>query len=374
MEKKINIVCLDNPFPANYGGAIDIMGSIEAFAAQGYDIILHVFYSDRKKRGNLEKLCKSVIFYKRSFSILKLFGSTPFILQSRSSNLLLKNLKKNNYPILFHGLHTTYWLAKGKLKNRITLVRAHNCECDYYNKLAKAERNIFKKIYLNREANKLKEAEMDLSKASAILCICKKDIDYFRTFNLNTYYIPAFLPPQEVSYNKNQVPYILYHGNLRVSENVFAVRWLAEWVFPKVNFPIVVAGKSPRPVLKSLLKKQPQVSIISNPSKNELDKLIKEASICLLPTFQDTGIKLKLLISLYHGNHCLVTPDMISGTELHPYVRVCRDANTMVQYINRLVNTPLPEEQFNDRIAFLNQSFNGKESVNKITEILEKLS
>jgi len=82
MTKFINIVCLDNPFPADYGGALDMMGSIEAFKKAGYNIILHIYFNNRRKKGNLAQLADEVYFYKRSFSPFNLFSKIPFIIKT----------------------------------------------------------------------------------------------------------------------------------------------------------------------------------------------------------------------------------------------------------------------------------------------------
>ena len=61
----LNIVSLDNPFPPNYGGAIDIYFKIKALSDLGCKIYLHCYYSERKPSSHLEQLCESVNYYPR---------------------------------------------------------------------------------------------------------------------------------------------------------------------------------------------------------------------------------------------------------------------------------------------------------------------
>ena len=83
---KLNIVSLDNPFPPNYGGAIDIFYKLKSLSDQGYKIYLHCFYSNRKPRPELESCCKQVYYYQRKSIIKSMFSlKIPFVVSSRYS-------------------------------------------------------------------------------------------------------------------------------------------------------------------------------------------------------------------------------------------------------------------------------------------------
>ncbi|MBN2519317.1 MAG: hypothetical protein JXB17_02335, partial [Bacteroidales bacterium] len=56
-------------------------------------------------------------------------------MQSRKNSELLNNLLQDNYPVLFEGFHTTYYLNNYKIKGRKSFVRAHNIEHEYYKNL-----------------------------------------------------------------------------------------------------------------------------------------------------------------------------------------------------------------------------------------------
>ena len=65
---------------------------------------------------------------------------------------LLKNLLENDYPILFDGLHTCYYINHPQLQGRMKIYRESNIEHDYYRHLAKAETNLIKKYFFLVEA------------------------------------------------------------------------------------------------------------------------------------------------------------------------------------------------------------------------------
>ena len=70
----------------------------------------------------------------------------------------------------------------------------------------------------------------------------------------------------------------------------------------------------------------PNIRVEANPDKHRMEELIREAQINTLITFQDTGLKLKLLNSLFAGRHILVNPLMLAGSGLEPY---CAQAGKM---------------------------------------------
>ena len=74
-----------------------------------------------------------------------------------------------------------------------------------------------------------------------------------------------------------------------------------------------------------------------------MEELIREAQINTLITFQDTGLKLKLLNSLFAGRHILVNPLMLAGSGLEPYcarVSDLTDKESVVEPLCLIANTP----------------------------------
>jgi hypothetical protein len=170
------------PFPADYGGVIDVFYKLKQLHANGVEIIFHVFENGRGKHPELEKYCSKVYYYKRNSNWLLLFNRLPFIVESRKNKLLFETLMQNNYPILFEGLHTTYYAQQLKKMGRSVYLRNHNIESDYYNELSKVEKNSIKKWYLKWESKKLLKYEKQLSFFDHIFCISKKDTLQFESY------------------------------------------------------------------------------------------------------------------------------------------------------------------------------------------------
>ncbi|HQO50135.1 MAG TPA: glycosyltransferase family 1 protein, partial [Bacteroidales bacterium] len=105
-ERHLHIVSFDVPWPANYGGVIDVFYKLRALALKGIKIHLHAFEYGREQAAELEKYCVSVNYYKRDLSKKNLFTNLPYIVSSRNSSELTENLLNDNYPILLEGLHS----------------------------------------------------------------------------------------------------------------------------------------------------------------------------------------------------------------------------------------------------------------------------
>lgn len=369
MNNELHIVSLENPFPPDYGGVMGIFNRIKSLHESGVKIHLHVFYHDREPRNELKNYCYQVYYYKRDMRKSLLFSKFPFIVASRNARLLLKNLQQIEAPILFEGLHTCFYLEHPSLKNRIKLVRMHNIEHEYYYHLSLSEKNIFKKWYLKREAKKLKSFEIILKSAHKILAVVESDQEYFKKAYGHSELIPVFINNDRFHYEEEQKKVILYHGNLSVSENYLAVDWLIDNVFSKVNFSCVIAGKQPPEFLINKIKNFSNITLIPNPSNEELNRLIQSSAINVLPTFQATGIKLKLIDSLMQGRHCIVNEKMLHGTPLGDLCLIAETPYEFIQKINEVIEINFSKSDFEERKKLIQEYFNNKKSVLRIIEL-----
>lgn len=371
MSQKLHIVSLENPYPPDYGGVMGIFNRIKALHDSGLEIHLHVFYYEREPKRELENFCHKVYYYKRDMRKVLLFSKFPFIVVSRSSRKLLDNLKSIDAPILFEGLHVCFYLNHPDLKKRIQLVRTHNVEHDYYHHLSLSEKGIFKKWYLKRESVKLREYEAVLMNCDRILSVVESDQDYFKNKYSHSELMPVFIDETKFGYSEKRNNSILYHGNLSVSENNIAAEWLIENVFSKISQKCIIAGKNPSVVLKNRISKYKNIELFPNPSFEQLNKLIQESNVCVLPTFQSTGIKLKLIDSLMQGKHCLVNSQMLTGTSLGSFCHQAETPEDFISKINELSVLNFTMDDFEKRKTHLKSYFNNQKSVERIKELIK---
>ena len=354
------------PYPANYGGVIDVYYKIKALHQQGIKVHLHCFEYGRTEAKELNSICEQVCYYERKLSKQHLFSSLPFVVATRKSELLIENLLKDNFPILFEGLHCCYYLSDERLKNRIKIVRTHNIEHDYYKNLEKVEKKIFKKMYFRMEANKLERFEKVLKNASHIAAISQADARQLSNRYINVHHITAFHPHEEIEIKAGKGDFCLYHGNLEVGENNEAALYLVNEVFSKIDTPFIVAGKKPSSELIDAISKHKHIELKANISTSEIDELIANAQINVLPTFQATGIKLKLLAALFKGRHCIVNLPMVDNTGLESLCSIANDAEKMLVEINQLFIQEFDSGASALREKVLNNLFSNEKNIEKI--------
>jgi uncharacterized protein (UPF0216 family) len=332
----------------------------------GIGITLHCFKYGREEQIELKKICEKVYYYQRNAGIKYHISSKPYIVATRSNRKLLKNLLKNTNPILFEGLHSTYYINHSELKDRKKIVRAHNIEHEYYTNLASIEASYYKKIFFKREAKKLKRYEKVLDIADHILAISKNDTIYFEKLYSKTLNISAFHPNNEIQIQEGTGKYALYHGNLSVPENIYAAEFLVNSVFSDFDYPLIIAGKNPSSYLKESIARYNNIELRTNLSDNEIKELIQNAQINILPTFQKTGLKLKLLSSLYLGRHCIVNENMVENTGLEDLCIIKNTATEMKEAILSFKENPFNENDILKRKEILDTGYSNKGNANLI--------
>ncbi len=372
MTTEIQIVAFNIPYPPDYGGVIDVFYKVKALSECGISVYLHCFEYDRPRAIELEEFCAKVFYYPRKGGIRYLFSTKPYIVITRDNDQLLNNLTENKAPILFEGLHTCYYIGHPALSNHRKLVRTHNVEHEYYLNLSKSEQNIFKKIFFKLESAKLSAYEKMLKKASHLLCISPNDNYYFDHKYGHSHFIPAFHPFSEIKSKEGKGEYILFHGNLSVSENLQAVYYLIKHVFPRISHPVIVAGKNPPERLIQKISQLANIKLVANPDNDEMEEIIQNAHICLLPTFQDSGLKLKLLASLFSGRFCVVNTPMVRKTGLEHLCYVTDKAGEMVGHINKLFHQEFTSDEIEKRKIILEDAFSNRNNAEKIKQFIDK--
>lgn len=371
-ETHLNIISFDIPYPADYGGVIDVFYKIKSLYQLGVKIHLHAYEYGRKRAQELNEFCETVSYYRRHNVPVQLFKKRPYIVASRESEDLIQALLKDDYPILFEGLHTCGILNDGRLHSRFKMVRTHNIEHEYYHHLSLATNQFLQKLYYKQEAKKLNKFEEQLSFADAILPISQNDSEYFSKQFSNVKLVPAFHSGFGITSLIGRGDYLVYHGNLSVEENERAATFLIENVFSKINFPCIVTGKNPSLELENKAANYSNIDIVSNPSTEDMDRLIKEAHINVLPTFQDTGIKLKLLKSISEGRYCIANSLMVKNTGLEELCFVENEPLSMIVLVNSLMSTDFEQCHVDERKIVWHKMFSNRGSAQLIIDVINK--
>lgn len=368
MSPRLHVVVFNVPWPPNYGGVIDAWYRLQELARAGLALHIHVFDYGRGRAAELERLGR-VFYYPRRPPWTALLSAEPYIVSSRASVDLLNRLLADEAPILFDGLHTCHYLADPQLAGRRKVVRMHNIEWQYYAGLAHSERRMMQEWYFREESRRLRRYEAILDRADAVACISPADWHYYREqLGDRAFYLPAFHPFERVEGRSGRGSYALYHGNLSVPENIQAASFLLR-LWRDMPLPLVLAGLDPDYKLHELARDNPQVRIEADPDEARLSELVTGAQLHVLPAFQRSGIKLKLLRALFQGRYVLVSPDMVEGTGLEAWCSVLETEAEWVGAVRALAEAEFTDAQRDSRLS-LEALFSNRQNAVRLMQSL----
>jgi hypothetical protein len=207
------------------------------------------------------------------------------------------------------GVHTSYFLYNGALSKRKVFLRLHNVEWKYYSELRKTTRSLPKKLYFAAETILLKKYEKEIAPMVQTLAVSEADSATYRSLapGAKADYLPVFIPWDRVTTKEGMGSFCLYHGNLSVAENEKAVEWLIHEIFSKTEIPLSLRARRPSAWMQNLPNTK-NACLLADP-RSELGDVIEKAQVHILPSFNNTGIKLKLLHALFRGGALCGEPE-----------------------------------------------------------------
>ncbi len=99
-----------------------------------------------------------------------------------------------------------------------------------------------------------------------------------------------------------------------------------------------------------------------NPAEVNMQLLIQNAQINILPSFNKTGVKLKLLNALYNGRHCIVNEAGIEGSGLKNLCFIEENADGFIEKINELFTIPFTAKEMQYRSTALKKLYNNNQN------------
>lgn len=365
---KLQIVSFNNPFPANYGGVIDVFYKIKYLHNLGVELYLHIFFDDRYDTEALKPFCKQIFVYKRNTSFLKLFSTLPFGVVSRTSKQIYTNLSQVDAPILFEGLQTTQVVLHHEFKCKI-FIRVHNVEHSYSYGLAKSERNLLKKIVFRMEAKKLKNYEKILDKFDGILALSKTEYDYFhKKYDSKVSYLPVFHGNDIIKTQHGNGKYALYHGDLSTADNIASATYILS-LFKNFKYPLIIASSVLPESLGKQIAKYEHIRFIKLDDDVQVNQLIADAHVNVLHSNQATGTKLKVFYSLYNGRFCIVNNNIVDDDRI---LKICEVANTTEEYLESIAYVFHTNFEFPAERAQVLEQFHPALMAEKLRQILSE--
>jgi hypothetical protein len=145
-----------------------------------------------------------------------------------------------------------------------------------------------------------------------------------------------------------------------VVENHQAAIYLIKSVFSKMDKDVIIAGKEPKSSLIELIKTHPNIKLRANIPQEEMDELIQNAQCNVLFTFQATGLKHKLLNSLYKGRFVIANDKMVMNSGLDLLCRIANTPDEILACINQVWGVEKSIERIEERRKILLESYSNE--------------
>jgi len=110
--------------------------------------------------------------------------------------------------------------------------------------------------------------------------------------------------------------------------------------------------------------------IVPNPNERELQDMIVKAHIQLVPSFIDTGLKIKLLNALYNGKHCVANDIAVAGSGLESACHIGSNANAFKEIIVQLYHQPFTVDEIGLREKLLLTRFDNRRNALLLAKIV----
>jgi hypothetical protein len=366
--KPLHIISFDNPFPPDFGGAIDVFYKIKALHTIGYTIYLHCFYEDRNVVSDeLKAITEHVYLYKKNKNPFFLFSKYPFPVVCRFRRDLIDNLAKIDAPIFFEGLHTTMILQKVNLPNKIYL-RLHNIESNFYDGMSKNETNYFKKIAYHFASKKYIEYQKTIPNFDYVFTLSTYENTFVKKMTDKVSYVPVFHGNEKIEPLSEFGKYAFYHGDLRLADNKNAAKFLIK-VFEKItDYKLIIASSNGKKLIENKAKNNANIEFIELHNDSQLDDLFKNAHINVMLSFQQSGTKLKVINSLFKSRFCLINNNMIDDAEILKFCELANSENEFITKIKMLKDKPFLE--FEKREKAFEKVLNDVNNAKKIEKII----
>ncbi|MGB4850161.1 MAG: hypothetical protein WBP41_19710 [Saprospiraceae bacterium] len=365
----IHIVSFGVPYPANYGGAIDVWNRVRALHHQGLNIMLHCFvYGSFKPHDAISEVVNEVHYYPRIAWPAILSPGQPYIVASRKNPLLLARLRKDNAPILFEGIHTTGYVDQ--LKGRKLLLRAHNIEHQYYAGLARDSQR-FAYLFFQRETLALERYENNKAKAfDAIYAISKEDKAWFDSKGSNCVFLPVFHGFESLNVASGRGKYLLYQGDLSVEMNQKSLLEVLKNIPQEDNYPMIVAGRSGDQGFEQKLMKYPNIQREIDVSSDRMSELIRGAQVIIIHSRHPAGMKVKIFPALYQGRFIAANENSLTHTYLDKALHIYPLVQNLGSLLKKLWPLEFSSAQYTERASILSHLPSDREKAKEIIKYL----
>lgn len=319
------------PYPPKDGGAIATYSLTRDFFELNQSVTI-LAINTPKHYFNIKDLPKNVqriadfhtVYIDTSITFVKGFinfvlSSKPYnavrFISKKFSKYLTYLLKNNEFDVIqLEGLYLCPYLPVIRSHSKaLVSLRAHNIEHEIWQRTAKQENNIFKRIYFNILAARLKEFELNyLNSYDVLIPITNRDADHFNKLgNFKPVHVtPTGIRTANFSEDKAVETLSMFHlGGLDWKPNQEGLIWFVNKVLPKVvkKYPDTKFYIGGRNSPEWLGKKLEHPNVLYLGEITDAENFMKSKAVMIVPLFAGSGIRIKIVEGMALGKAIITT-------------------------------------------------------------------
>lgn len=347
-------ICSKPPFPEVDGGCKATNNITQGLFDNGVDVKVltisthkHPFVKDKLPEEYVLKTQIESVFVdtrvKILNSFLNLFSSKSYnVVRFYSSvfeQLINQSLAEQEFDIvLLEGLYVTPYIASIRKMTKAKIVyRAHNVECEIWQRNAEQESNWLKRNYIKLLARKLRKYEQHILKEiDVVASITEKDQSYLIELGCKKpiKIVPFGIEIEKYQITKNKISDTLFHiGSMDWLPNQQAIKWFLDNVWNIINvefldLPFNVAGKN----MPDWLLNWRQKNVCIAGEVDDAIQFINENKIMVVPLFSGSGMRIKIIEAMALGKVVIASSIAAEGINYENNKNIII-ANTSKEYI-----------------------------------------
>lgn len=336
----VNLFCIRPPDPSGKGDQVIYHQRCQQFSTLSSVDVVNVFclskeiieYIPPSKKVRCH-FVKTNLFIRVLMAIyLLVFKRAPIqssIFFSLEMAKIARKLDENSV-CLIGSLRLNYILDFAKC--RFKILDMIDVMSKSYKQFARNERQFYKRLIYSFEANRLRHAEYQITRANKLnFLVSSDDATAQHLCAENIQVIPIMVKgiknrSTRETADRTKCFVIGFHGNLEYAPNAEACSFIIKEIAPRLyssDINIIITGRNPRSELISeILMLEPVAKLIRNPS--DIFSVIDQFDVYLAPIFMGAGMQNKLLeaaelgipiittekaakpLGFKHGEHCLI--------------------------------------------------------------------
>ncbi len=285
------------------------------------------------------------IFTRQAYQVSRFYSKT-------FAKKIAEVLKKDQFDIIhLESLFTTPYIPViRQYSNAKIVLRTHNIEHQIWKRVAKNEKNWFRKWAIRYMSNQLERYECGLSgQIDAFAAISEPDYHFFATQygNLPGTILPLGINiddyPDDEEYMPSDVPELFHVGSMNWRPNVEGIEFFLDEVWPLVleRFPKITFTIAGRCIPTAISQRTDPNLIIAGevPSANEF---ILSKDIMIVPILSGSGVRVKIIEGMALGKTIITTTIGAEGlaVENGKNILIADTPEEFVEAISKCVHTP----------------------------------